>query len=137
MVKSSYSYEEVYAAKIMAFEKDMVKQNRRPPLPSMHKYVNTAPAATALRQQQLETRQNVFRDVLDNISEGEAVDARTLARRLGTTSQSLTNYMKPMVEEGYLTKLNMPNSKGVVVYVYMITGKELVDDSEQGDFGGY
>ena len=135
MVKSDFTYEDAYALRIMEFEKEQVRQRRRPPLPAQQRYVDTGPAATALREQQLETRQNMFRSILDNVGEEELVDARTLAERIGTTSQKLTNYLKPMVDEGYLKKFAM--AKGSVSYLYVKTEKELVDDSEQGDFGGY
>lgn len=125
MVKSNFTYEDAYALRIKEFEKEQVRLNRRPPLPTWAKYTNTAPAAEALRKQQIETRKNVFKSVLANIAQGEAIDARTLAGRIGTTSQKLTNYMKPMVEEGYLNRFNMANNKGVVAYVYLPTGKEL------------
>lgn len=125
MVKNNFTYEDAYALRIKEFEKEQVRLRRRPPLPVRQKYTNTAPAAEALRKQQIETREKVFRSVLDNIAQGEAIDVRTLASRIGTTSQKLTNYMKPMVTEGYLTRLNMANSKGLVAYVYLTTGKEL------------
>lgn len=128
MVKSNFTYEDAYALRIKEFEKEQVRLNRRPPLPVRQKYTNTAPAAEALRKQQIETRKKVFRSVLANIAQGEAVNARTLAGRIGTTSQKLTNYMKPMVTEGYLTRLNMANNAGVVSYVYLTTGKALEEE---------
>ena len=129
MVKNNFSYEDVYALKIMAFEKDMAKQNRRPPLPqrreTIYSYANKSPAAVAQRAAQKKQRRAIYKGILDNIAEGEAVNMKTLATRIGTTSQKLTNYMKPMVDEGYLNRLNMANPYGVVAYVYLKTGKEL------------
>ena len=123
MVKSNFTYEDAYAMRIMAFEKEQVRLNRRPPLPTRQKYTNTAPAAEALRKQQIEARKNIFISVLANIEDDELVDARTVAERIGTTAQKLTNYIKSMVDEGYLKKFAV--TKGNVSYLYVKTGKEM------------
>ena len=122
MVKNNFSYEEVYAVKVMAFEKDMVSKNRRPPLPVRRRYVNMAPAADAQRKEAAKVRQEMYRAILANIPDGEATNVQSLANKMGIKSQQLTNYMKPMVEEGYLARLKMA---GGMVYVYLRTGKEL------------
>lgn len=129
MVKSNFSYEEIYALKIMTFEKEQVKRNRRPPFPqkreTIYSYANKTPAAVAQRAAQKKHRRGIYAGILNNIADGEAVSVATLSKRIGSTSQQLTNYMKPMCDEGYLNRLNMANPYGVVSYVYLRTGKEL------------
>ena len=121
MVKSNFTYEEAYALRIMAFEKDMAVKNRRPPLPTRRQYANATPAADAQRKQQAKLRKIMYQSILDNIPDGEAANVQALAARMGIRSQQLTNYMTPMVQEGYLTRLKMTGS---MVYVYLPTGKE-------------
>lgn len=129
MVKSNFSYEEIYAMKIMAFEKEQVRKRLRPPLPPRqgvtYSYSNNSPAAVAQRIEQKDTRETIYKGILSNISAGEAADLKTIANRIGTTPQKLQNYMKSLAEEGYLTRLTMENSKRSVVYVYLKTGKEI------------
>ena len=122
MVKNNFSYEDAYALRIMAFEKEMASKNRRPPLPIRRQYVNMAPAADAQRKEAARLRKVMFRAILDNIPEGEATNVQALATKMGIKSQQLTNYMKPMVEEGYLARLKI---SGGMAYVYLRTGKEL------------
>jgi hypothetical protein len=42
---------------------------------------------------------------------------------MGTTAQKLANYLRAMVDDGYLAKLGM--SAGKFTYVYMKTGKKM------------
>ena len=53
MVKSNFDYEDIYAAKIMRFEKEMARKRLRPPLPVREggekKYDNMVPAAVTQR----------------------------------------------------------------------------------------
>lgn len=130
MVKSNFSYEDIYAMRIMAFEKNMAKMRRRPPLPVRHtgskEYENKAPAAVAQREEQMKTRRAVYKDVLENVAAGEAIDVRTLSERISMNSKKLANYVRLMVDDGYLNKLSM--AKGKIMYIYMKTGKELTDE---------
>lgn len=126
MVKSSFTYEDAYALRIMEFEREMARKRLRPELPMQRKYTNTAPAAAAMREEQNRVRKAVYSDVINSIEDGEVVDLKSLSDRIGTTAQKLTNYMRPMVEKGYLQKLTM--TKGSVSYLYMKTGKELEDE---------
>ena len=129
MVKNNFTYEDAYAMRILDFEKDMANKGRRPPLPTRRRqYENTAAAASAHRQEQMRVRLDIYKSVLDNIAEDEVVDVRNLAIRIGTTSMKLTNYMKPMAEEGYLNRMKMPNGRCAMSYVYSRTGKKLSDN---------
>ena len=123
MVKSNFDYEDIYAMRILAFEKEMARQNRRPPLPTQRSaYSNTAPAAEKIREKQKTERDKVFKDILKNIADGEAIDSKTLATRMETTAQKLANYVKAMSDEGYLIKLNVPGGKNM--YMYMKSKKK-------------
>ena len=127
MVKSNFDYEDIYAAKIMRFEKEMARKRLRPPLPARQggekKYDNMVPAAVTQRAEQAKTRAKVFRSVLLQMKEGEAANVPSLATRMGTTPQKLANYVRIMVDEGYLSKISMMGGK--IMYVYMKTGKEV------------
>ena len=57
------------------------------------------------------------------MTEGEAANVPSLATRMGTTPQKLANYVRIMVDEGYLSKISMMGGK--IMYVYMKTGKEV------------
>lgn len=122
MVKNNFDFEDIYAMRLLAFEREMARQNRRPPLPTLHTYANTAPAAERIRREQQGTRNKIFKGVLKNISAGEAIDSKTLAARMETTPQKLSNYVKAMSDEGYLTKLNVAGNKNM--YMYMKTAKK-------------
>lgn len=128
MVKSNFDFEDIYAAKIMKFEKEMARRKLRPPLPARQgrpdkEYDNMVPAAVAQREEQMKERHKVYSAVLSNMNDREAVDTPSLAGRIGTTPRRLANYVRMMVDDGYLSKINMIGGK--VMYVYLKTGKKL------------
>lgn len=126
MVKSSFDYEEIYAMRLMAFEKEQVKKGLRPPLPLSQPKVSPhqkIPAVIAIKEERLRIRKDVYENVLEAILDGEVIDTPNLSARMGTTAQKLANYLRAMVDEGYLAKLGM--SGGTFTYVYMKTGKKM------------
>ena len=126
MVKSNFDFEEVYAMRLMAFEKEQAKKGLRPPLPCTQRRLlphQKVPAVVAMKEERLRIRRDVYETVLKTIADGEVIDTPTISERMDTTPQRLANYLRDMVDEGYLSKLSMP--VGQFMYVYVKTGKKL------------
>ena len=128
MVKSNFDFEDIYAKRILAFEKEMARKHLRPPLPTQHEYMNTAPAAEKIRIEQKKARDKARKNIMKNIAEGEAVDSKTVATRLETSPQKVQNHLKTLAEDGYLLKLTAAENKNI--HLYMKTKKKFKGDNK-------
>jgi hypothetical protein len=131
MVKSSFDTEDIYAMRILAFEKEMARKKLRPPLPIRgggYKYHKLMwPAVVAQREEQSKVRAEMYESIISSIADGEAIDIASLGARMKATPYKVANYVKLMVEQGYLNKLTLASGK--LTYLYMKTGKAL----DEGD----
>jgi len=131
MVKSEFDYEDIYALKILEFERRQARAGLRPALPcdTRTRAMTEHEKEIARRCREKATKQrreDMFRAFLDVIEDGEAANARQIADRMGMEAQKIGNYLTIASEQGYLMKLHMVS--GNMQYAYAKTGKKLEEN---------
>lgn len=132
MVKSNFDFEEIYAMRLMAFEKEQAKKGLRPPLPCTQRRKmyepaeGLCPAAVAQRAERKIVRRQMYESILGAMGEGEVIGNPVIAERVDKTPAQISNYLISLVEEGYIHKISMTHKQNT--YAYIKSGKAMEDE---------
>lgn len=124
---TDFNHEDLQREKWLAFEREQVRKKLRPPLPCDRAKRELSYSEKQSQDRSVEKkdrRKEVYKEILNVMGDTELLNSRDIASRTVYNTQTVANFMRYMVKEELVAKINRYDNHGST-WAYVKTGKKV------------